>query len=234
MTTGTWNDEDLGTAKRVGHYLATQVGEGQVFEKSTLRAIIPDIEQVDRRMRDLRKVGWTIRTYKDMAHLRPNQLFLERIGERVWEMGYRWPRKALSAARRREVLDRDGSHCKVCGIDFGAEYPDRPGVIARPTIGHIIPRERGGTDDPSNLRPECQFCNEPARNLTAPAADVELLKREMRELRREDKRRLQQWIQDGSRTYTRVERLWAKYRQLPQPAQQEVSSDLSSILQGVP
>ena len=234
MTTGTWNDKSLGTAKRVAHYLATVVGERQVFEKSTLRGIIPAIEQVDRRMRDLRQVGWMIRTYKDMARLRPHELYLERIGERVWEPGYRWPRKALSAGKRRKVLDRDGPHCKVCGIDFGAEYPDRPGVIARPTIGHIIPSERGGTDDLDNLRPECQRCNEPARNLTARAADVELLKREIRELGRQDKRRLQQWMQSQSRTYTRVEQLWAQYRQLPSPTQQEVSNHLSITLQDVP
>ena len=89
--------EKLGAAKRVAIYLADEVGEGGTFHKQDLRAVIPDTEQVDRRMRDLRKCGWVIRTYKDKASLKPNELFLEKIGDKVWEDGYRWPRQGLTA-----------------------------------------------------------------------------------------------------------------------------------------
>jgi 5-methylcytosine-specific restriction endonuclease McrA len=213
-----WQDPTLGAAKRVAHYLATVIGEGQKFEKALLRTIVPNTEQVDRRMRDLRRVGWKIRNYKDSGNLKPNELFLEHVGDAVWKDGYKWPEDGLTAGKRRKVFDRDGRRCMVCGIDFGDEYFDRPGVIARPTIGHITPKERGGTNDVENLRPECHLCNETARNLTEQAVDVELLKRRILELRREDKRQLAKWMQAEKRTYTDAERLWAQYNQLPKPA----------------
>lgn len=225
-----WNNDAIGASKRVAHYLATVVGEGNKFEKSTLRTIVPDTEQVDRRMRDLRKAGWQIRNYKDKATLKPNELYIERIGDAVWEDGYKWPTEGLTAGKRRKVLDRDGPRCMVCGIDFGSEYPDRPGVTARPTIGHITPKERGGTDDLDNLRPECQMCNEVARNLTAPGVDVELLKRRVLELGREEKKQLLQWMLVGKRTYSTAERLWIQYNQLPGPSRDLVRDTLISAL----
>jgi hypothetical protein len=225
-----WQDDSIGASKRVAHYLATEVGEGKKFEKSTLRTIIPNTEQVDRRMRDLRKTGWVIKNYKDKASLKPSELYLEKIGEAVWEDGFKWPEEGLTAGKRRKVLDRDGPQCKVCGIDFGAEYPDRPGVKARPTIGHILPKERGGSDDLDNLRPECQFCNEVARNLTAPGVDAELLKRHANELSRDEKRQLAGWMLAGKRPYSKVEALWMQYRQLPGSLQEAVKGDLSSSL----
>lgn len=225
-----WKDQDAGAARRVGHYLATEVGEGNRFEKATLREIIPNTEQVDRRMRDLRKVGWVIRNYKDMASLPPNELFLEKIGQHVWEDDFKWPVDGLTSSKRRKVLDRDGRRCMVCGLDFGEEYPDRPGVVARPTIGHVLPKERGGTDDVDNLRAECQFCNETARNLTDTPVDAELLKRRIMELRREDKNTLAQWMLAGRRSFSDAERLWAQYNQLPQPKREEVREALSAAL----
>src|ERR1700709_1976534 len=86
-----WNNPSVGAAKRVAHFLATEVGKEKKFSKSKLREIVPNTEQVDRRMRDLRKVGWKIRNYKDMASLAPSELYLEEIGDHVWEDGYRWP-----------------------------------------------------------------------------------------------------------------------------------------------
>jgi 5-methylcytosine-specific restriction endonuclease McrA len=226
-----WSNSSVGAAKRVAHYLATEVGEGSKFSKSRLREIVPATEQVDRRMRDLRKVGWKIRNYKDMASLAPSELYLEEIGDKVWEDGYRWPAEGLTAAKRRKVYERDGHRCLVCGIAFGDEYPDMPGVVARPTVGHIVPKERGG--DPTsleNLRPECQLCNETARNLTEAPADLELLKRKVIELNRKDKRLLVEWMLRGQRSYSDTERIWSQYSQLPQPRQEEIREALVSAL----
>lgn len=225
-----WKNDALGASKRVAHYLATVVGQGNKFEKSTLRTIVPNTEQVDRRMRDLRKAGWIIRNYKDKASLKPNELYLERVGDAIWEDGYKWPEEGLTAGKRRKVLDRDGPRCLVCGIEFGAEYPERPGVKARPTIGHITPKERGGTDDLDNLRPECQMCNEVARNLTDPGVDAELLKRRILELTREEKRQLAQWMLVGKRTYSKVDGLWMQFSQLSGPSRDAVRNALSAAL----
>lgn len=226
-----WSNPSVGAAKRVAHFLATEVGEEEKFSKSKLREIVPNTEQVDRRMRDLRKVGWKIRNYKDMASLAPSELYLEEIGDHVWEDGYRWPAEGLTAAQRRRVYERDGHRCFVCGIDFGAEYPDKPEVKARPTVGHIIPKERGG--DPTaleNLRPECQLCNETARNLTEVPADLDLLKKKLVELGRKDKRQLVEWMLRGQRSYSDTERIWAQYSQLPRPRQDEIREALVKTL----
>src|SRR5690349_12247729 len=79
-----WKDQTAGAAKRVAHYLATEVGEGKKFKKGQLRRFAPDTEQVDRRMRDLRKVQWAIRNYRDKAGLKPDELYLEKIGQHIW------------------------------------------------------------------------------------------------------------------------------------------------------
>jgi len=226
-----WQNEKYGGRNRVANWLAEEVGEGNVFTKNQLRAALPGIEQIDRRMRDLRPLGWAIRTYKDMAILAPNELYLEKIGDRVWEPEYRPPRVVgLSAALRREVFERDGHRCVVCGVDFGSEYPDRPGVVARGTIGHWLPKERGGTDDVSNLRAECHLCNETAKNLTAQPVDAELLKRKLRELSRSEKQQIASWMLAGKRTFSPVESLWAQYNQLPAMRRDEVRQFLSDMI----
>jgi hypothetical protein len=46
----------------------------------------------------------------------------------------------------RSVLDRDGYRCRYCG---------QPAT----TVDHIIPKARGGSDDPSNLVACCRSCN---------------------------------------------------------------------------
>jgi 5-methylcytosine-specific restriction endonuclease McrA len=226
-----WQNSKFGSRNRVANWLAEVVGEGAVFTKNQLREALPGIEQIDRRMRDLRPLGWVIRTYKDMTTLAAEELFLEEIGDRVWEPNYRPPRaSAISAATRRTVYERDGRMCVVCGIDFGAEYPDRPGVKARPTIGHWLPKERGGVNDLSNLRAECHLCNESSRNLTAQPIDAELLKRKLHELPRSDKQQLAAWMLAGRRTFSRPEKLWAEYNQLPAPMRDDARAFLSEML----
>ncbi|HVL90281.1 MAG TPA: HNH endonuclease signature motif containing protein [Actinomycetota bacterium] len=231
MPTFHWKDPNAGAAKRVAHYLATEVGEGNVFKKSVLREIIPNTEQVDRRMRDLRKVHWKIRTYRDRPGLRPEELLLEKIGHRVWEDGYKWPQDGLSTAVRRKVLERDGPRCMVCGIDFGAEYIDHPGITARPTIGHIVAKERGGTNELDNLRPECHLCNEQSRNLTASPIDIGLLQRRILQLGRAEKRKLLGWMRAERRSFTDTELLWAQVCRLPRPEREAIQRDLESAVE---
>jgi 5-methylcytosine-specific restriction endonuclease McrA len=226
-----WQNSKFGSRNRVANWLVEVVGEGAVFTKNQLREALPGIEQIDRRMRDLRPLGWVIRTYKDMTTLAADELFLERVGDRVWEPDYRPPRvSGISAATRRAVFERDGRKCMVCGVDFGSEYPDRPGSKARPTIGHWLPKERGGSNDASNLRAECHLCNESARNLTAQPIDPELLKRKVQELPRTEKQQLASWMLADRRTFSRAETLWTEYNQLPSAKRDEVRAFLSEML----
>lgn len=46
------------------------------------------------------------------------------------------------------VINRDNGVCQYCG-----QTPDRP------DIDHVIPRSRGGSDNPSNLVTACPSCN---------------------------------------------------------------------------
>lgn len=63
------------------------------------------------------------------------------------ERGYgsTWDRLRLS------ILDRDRHLCQPC-LPAGRVTPAR-------TVDHIIPRAKGGTDDPDNLRAICDACH---------------------------------------------------------------------------
>lgn len=61
---------------------------------------------------------------------------------------------------------RDGDSCGRCSaaIDFGASGLDPEG----PTIGHIVPASKGGTDAVWNLRLEHRKCNLAAGDRETP------------------------------------------------------------------
>ena len=58
-------------------------------------------------------------------------------------------RATISPARRRGVLARDGYRCRASGCG-SAHFLD---------VHHMIPRERGGTNDPDNLITLCAACH---------------------------------------------------------------------------
>lgn len=216
---------------KVAHYLATNVGEGHVFTMGAVRDALPRINQIDRRMRELRELGWEIRTYRDRTNLAPNEYLLEKIGDRVWESSYVPPKKSgVSAVLRRKVFERDENRCRECGIGAGEEYPDLRGRKARMTIGHWVPKERGGGDDFDNLRTECSICNEPAKNLTETPVDPNLVKAKVKNLSRRERERLMAWVLAGRRTFDDVEEVWAMYRRIPGPAQDDVRALLADLI----
>lgn len=73
----------------------------------------------------------------------------------------------MTNTRRRllRLLKRDGYRCVVCGwqakpnIVNGIEQ--RPGKL---TVGHIVPRSRGGSDWLPNVQLECAPCNRAKKN----------------------------------------------------------------------
>jgi len=75
-------------------------------------------------------------------------------GERIWlhrklSSGY------ISGTLRYEVLKQAQFHCELCGIS---------GDVRALEVDHIIPRNVGGTDDPSNLQALCYSCNSMKRD----------------------------------------------------------------------
>ena len=67
---------------------------------------------------------------------------------------------AFSPVRRDEVMARAGFRCEYCHL------PTR-GQVATFPIDHVIPKNAGGTNDPSNLALTCPHCN--AHKWTATA-----------------------------------------------------------------
>lgn len=67
----------------------------------------------------------------------------------------------LTPRERRAIYDRDGQTCSHCGTQV-----IRGGNVVSPftdytcgCIDHIIPRSRGGQNDPRNLCVSCLSCN---------------------------------------------------------------------------
>jgi diadenosine tetraphosphate (Ap4A) HIT family hydrolase len=75
--------------------------------------------------------------------------YLDKRGERIWqhrasESGY------VSGSTRYNVLKRAKYRCELCGAHE---------TQVALHVDHIIPRSKGGPDDPSNFQALCQTCN---------------------------------------------------------------------------
>ena len=75
-------------------------------------------------------------------------------GEQIWQhrklsSGY------ISGTLKFEVLKKAQFHCELCGISADVRALE---------VDHIIPRNLGGTDDPSNLQALCYSCNSMKRD----------------------------------------------------------------------
>lgn len=80
--------------------------------------------------------------------------FLEKRGEHVFEhrkksTGY------ISGTLRYEVLKRAEFHCELCGISAEEKALE---------VDHIVPRNKDGSDDISNLQALCYSCNSMKRD----------------------------------------------------------------------
>ena len=75
-------------------------------------------------------------------------------GEQIWQhrklsAGY------ISGTLKFEVLKNAQFHCELCGISADVRALE---------VDHIVPRNMGGTDDPSNLQALCYSCNSMKRD----------------------------------------------------------------------
>jgi 5-methylcytosine-specific restriction endonuclease McrA len=213
---------------KVATYVAS-VGEGGKFTKLNLLEAVPGVAQADRRMRDLRSMGWVIDNYKINPNLSPDQYLLRTIGTRV-DLGEKpdAQRKTITGAKRRRILDRDGHVCQSCFTAGGEEFADAPGRRATLTIGHIYPVSRGGTDDDSNLRAECQRCNDEARDNTDNPPDADEVLTQASRGSRKDKRELYLWMQRNRRSISDQEQLFIKWRRLPMEERERVMNALAA------
>lgn len=56
----------------------------------------------------------------------------------------------ISGTLRYDVLKRSAFHCELCGVSADVRALE---------VDHILPRNHGGSDDPSNLQALCYSCN---------------------------------------------------------------------------
>lgn len=54
----------------------------------------------------------------------------------------------LTRRQKRAIAERDGAQCYLCGQTAAVIH-----------IDHVVPVQRGGTNDPSNLAVACSSCN---------------------------------------------------------------------------
>ncbi|MGY4926168.1 HNH endonuclease [Streptomyces sp. 900105755] len=218
-------NKPFGQERRLAAWLWYNKDIGDIFTMNELRnALGEDIvgrsEHLNRRLRTLRQVAWIIWSYKDDASLRPDEYRLQAKGARYWlaEDRQAHRRFAPSARVRREVIDRDGGRCVICGIAAGETYPGEPSNIARLTIGHRVPQERlrtrGTADDIENWRTECARCNEPVRDELPDPRQYDEVLAQIRRLGRGHKRTLLSWLQQGERTRSEVDRAYDLARTL--------------------
>lgn len=219
-----WQDAGLGTMKRVALWLVSVVGEGNTFTKEELRAAFPGVSQVDRRMRDLRDFGWRIDTNREDAGLDSHEQRFVKPGDPVWEPG-RATRKsgtiAIGAARRREVLARDGYMCRSCGITPGETYAGTY-EAAQLDIARRDVVKADGTKA-TELVTECKRCRVGGRLLTA---DLEKVLTAAAALGSAERSVLSDWVAADRREFSRLEQIWSDYRSLPEESRAQLRAEL--------
>ncbi|PPK98025.1 hypothetical protein CLV92_102178 [Kineococcus xinjiangensis] len=227
-----YRDEALGSRARVALFLATEVGEGGRFLKQALRQAFPGIEQVDRRMRELRSMEWVFTYDADPEDQRVRITTLTKIGLYIWDPDV--PRPTLgriSAVQSRRIFDRDRV-CTICGIAAGERYAPDDDRTAQLIIQHIVPLSVGGSEDDSNLHVVC--LRHSGGQWAAPESREQvqrILTRFDGELDPRARTQFLSWVLRGQRTFTPAEQLWATYQALSPAERESVRDELARRLE---
>lgn len=217
-----WRTSIAGTRTRVALWLASQIGEGGVFTKAQLREAFPGVEQIDRRMRDLRQEGWILTTYSQERSLAVDELRLVRIGGHIWEAGYKSNLTSRPSDRqRRETLARDNFSCVFCGIGAGETYSDDPALAGQLSVtwcDAAAPRGRYVTT--------CKRCRNPLEEIVSGDAVYEAAAT----LAPDEMRILADWIRVGHRTPRQIDRVWGLLRLLSRGERENLLTTLEEPL----
>lgn len=213
---------------------------GDVFTMRQFRDVLGDAdapnaqEHFNRRFRALRKFGWIVLSSRDSGDLAPDQYRLAKVGAPIWLGKSKHGAKGISDKTRREIFDRDGYRCVICGIGSGEAYPGEPARVARLTLGHFVADSLRGSTDPFNLRTECARCNEPVKEHARRSESAVELWPKIRDLSRANKTRLFSWLGKGCRDRDTVDVLFDQIRVLPALQRDEIHARLQRALQGSP
>ena len=162
---------------------------GRVLEWQEIREAAGNVEQWSRRLRELRdEDGYQILSHNDRADLHPGQYVMETDVQRPAFA------RNISAGTRAYVLERNGYTCQMCGLAAGDPDPFGGPRKVRLTIGHIIDKSKGGTDDPNNLRAVCVTCNQGLKNTGPQKPDRIQLLTQVRRATIDDQLHLLEWL----------------------------------------
>jgi len=181
-------EEKSGSKQKILVFLLANMG--RIIEGDEIRAAAGNVSEWARRVRELRtEDGYHILTHRDRATLKPGQYLLE-TNKRLPV----FPRD-ISKETRAYVLERNGYTCQMCGLAAGDPDPFDPTRTVRLTMGHIIDKSKGGSDEPGNLRAVCTNCNEGLQNIAPPKPDRLHLLTSVRRATIDDQRYLLDWLQ---------------------------------------
>lgn len=142
------------------------------FEKNVGRVVttkelskVAGIHDYQRRIRELRnEEGMQILSHKDRDNLKPNEYLIETLTPLPVIA------REISDKIRRQILERNGYTCQVCGAGAGEDSLCEPGKKCRLEIDHTVPISQGGTDEEHNLRAVCVWYNKDKANLKVPTS----------------------------------------------------------------
>jgi hypothetical protein len=153
----------LSAIRRIRIYFEKNVG--RVIAAKELQAAAGDVSEWARRVRELKdEHGLQILTHNDREGLKPGQYLLETLELRPVV------KRGMSSKLRKQILERDGGTCQICGSAAGEDSGCEPGKRCRLQIDHVVPISQGGTDDPSNLRAVCVYFNKDKADVIKPAS----------------------------------------------------------------
>jgi 5-methylcytosine-specific restriction endonuclease McrA len=228
----------FGGEPKIAAWLMFNTKVGGIFTLKYLREALGGIgepnddEHLNRRLRKLRDYGWTVHSGRDDANLKQDEYRLAIVGKPIWLGKAQFTKKTVSNKIRRQIIDRDGHRCVICGVGAGESYPGERGTRARLTVGHFVADSLRGPNYPANLRTECSRCNEPAKEESARSESAEELWPRIRGLGRADKARLLAWAENGQRDRDDVDRLFDQYRCLPAAQRDELRMKLAQAVKG--
>lgn len=151
-----------GAKKRLREFFLANIG--RVVTTKELSEVA-EIHDYQRRIRELRNdEGMQILSHNDRDNLKPSEYLLETA------VPLPVISRSVSDKLRREILERNGYTCQVCGAGAGEESGCEQGKKCRLQIDHVIPISQGGTDDAHNLRAVCVGYNKDKSNLKVPTS----------------------------------------------------------------
>lgn len=226
MELPSWQDKGRGSMVRAALWLEREVGEGNIFKKSELREAFPDVSQIDRRIRDLRDYGWQIDTRREDDRLLQDEQRYVKKGAEVWIPGQRRTnakaRAGLSAQQRTRIMAGDDHICRSCGISAGETYPDGQQDAQLDVARRKVIQEDGSED--VQFVTECNRCRVGGRDRVD---DVGTLVEAARGLTQLELKVLRGWMAAGQRTLGPAEKVWGRYRALPEESRKAVQQALA-------